>query len=103
MAIGQPKPSRFKDEGLLERVRERPCIICGVDGPSDPSHIRSRGAGGADFEFNVVPMCRDHHREWHDKGWYDFLGKYIGFADWLLDNGWDIDVYNRQLSHGRMR
>jgi hypothetical protein len=94
-----PKPARFKNEALLERIRQMPCIVCGAPGPSDPSHIKSRGAGGGDTEHNCVPMCRDCHCEWGRKGWYTFLGQHIAFADWLLDHGWDIDVFNRKLSH----
>lgn len=47
--------------------RRSPCLVCGKR-PSDPAHVRSRGAGGRD-RGNVIPLCRDHHREQHQHGW----------------------------------
>ena len=39
-----------------------PCAACGKAPPSDPAHVRSRGAGGLDHA-NVVPLCRKCHIE----------------------------------------
>lgn len=50
-----------------QRCRELPCCICFAPPPSDPAHVRSRGAGGRDRE-NVVPLCRSHHCEQHQVG-----------------------------------
>lgn len=48
-----------------ETIRELPCCVCGAR-PSDPAHVRSRGAGGT--AKDLVPLCRWHHRECHDQG-----------------------------------
>lgn len=98
-----PKPKRKVDETLLERVREMPCSICGAVGPSDPSHIVSRGAGGDDYPFNVLPKCRGHHTEWHSLGWYRFMGKYPRFTDLLLDLGWEVDLLSKTIWHRGLR
>lgn len=99
MGIGFPKPQRKVNEDLLERVRQMPCSVCGAEGPSDPSHIRSRGSGGGDQHWNVFPKCRPHHTEWGTIGWMRFLGKYPLFADLLLENGWDIQFVPPSLWH----
>ena len=46
-----------------------PCCVpsCRALPPSDPAHVRSRGAGGKDWA-NVVPLCNRHHRQSHDVG-----------------------------------
>ena len=87
-----PKPERLEDPALLELVRHQPCIIpdCGAV-PCDPSHIRSRGAGGPDTSWNVVPMCRPHHTEWHAVGITKFISKYPRFFGRLLILGWHLE------------
>jgi len=47
--------------------RALPCMVCLSPPPSDPAHVRSRGAGGKDMA-NVVPLCRMHHQEQHARG-----------------------------------
>lgn len=55
--------------GLCDYVREMPCCGCGQPAPSDPHHVRSRGAGYGDWlengDGNVVPLCRPCHDETH--------------------------------------
>ena len=46
--------------------RTLPCCICRAPPPSDPAHVRSRGAGGKDKD--TVPMCRQHHQDQHQIG-----------------------------------
>lgn len=53
--------------------RELPCLICGR-GPCDPHHVRSRGAGGRDE--HTVPLCEEHHHEFHDIGRHSFDKRY---------------------------
>lgn len=49
----------------VERIQAMPCVICGRS-PSEAAHVRSRGAGGT--WRDIVPLCRDHHREQHTVG-----------------------------------
>lgn len=62
--------------------------------PSDPAHIRSRGAGGDDHDDNVVSLCRSHHSEQHQVGWVRFVTRYpkVGFA--LANKGWVVRESN---------
>ena len=45
---------------------------CAADGCGEPSepphHIRTRGAGGSDDSYNLLPLCVSHHREIHTIG-----------------------------------
>lgn len=83
------KPIRKKDPKLLERVKSESCWICGR-GPCDPSHIKTRGSGGPDEPWNVVPKCRFHHTEWGQLGAISFCAKYPAFALRLISLGWEI-------------
>jgi hypothetical protein len=61
-------------------IRTLPCAACGRDGPSDPAHMRSRGAGGT--SDHLVPLCRMCHTEQHAKGIKTFFSKH-GIIDTL--------------------
>ncbi len=47
-------------------IRSLPCCVCHKPGPSDPHHYPTRAAGGTSKD--LVPLCREHHREFHDTG-----------------------------------
>jgi hypothetical protein len=49
--------------------RGLPCLVCGAR-PSDPHHVKSRGAGGRDE--HCVPLCRTHHDYFHSAGRLSF-------------------------------
>jgi hypothetical protein len=57
-----------------EWFRQMNCLVCGKI-PSDPHHVRTRGAGGVDKD-NIVPLCRFHHTELHTGGRHTFARKY---------------------------
>jgi hypothetical protein len=61
-----PKPTRQTDEGFLDFVRGTRCASCGAPAPSDPNHLRTRGAGGSDY--TAVAQCRPCHQKWHQLG-----------------------------------
>lgn len=52
-------------------IREMACGICFAPGPSDPHHVKTRGAGGTSAD--LVPLCRRCHGEGHAIGWTGFL------------------------------
>ena len=66
----------MNSETILQTIREKPCSVCFRVGPSDPHHIRTRGAGGSDTFDNLLPLCREHHVETHKIGRATFLEKY---------------------------
>lgn len=47
----------------IDYVKRQPCLVCMEPPPSDPHHLKSKGAGGPDEA--CIPLCRTHHREYH--------------------------------------
>lgn len=69
-----------KDPNFLKRIRSLRCMACGAEPPSEAHHIKSRGAGGGDDPWNVLPLCPNHHtlsnQSWHVLGKESFLNLY---------------------------
>lgn len=75
-----------KDVGM---ALENNCIVFEEClGRLDPAHIKTRGAGNGDQPWNIMPLCRKHHTEQHQIGWFTFAKKYINVLNWLRENGW---------------
>ena len=85
-----PKASRLKDEKALRDVRMLPCCICGRC-PVDAAHIVSRGAGGPDARWNLLPLCRIHHQEQHKIGFFRMCVKYVPLRLKLAALGWEFE------------
>lgn len=64
------------------------CIICGD--PSERCHIKSRGSGGGDEEWNIMHLCREHHIEQHKRGWLGFSSVYPVAREELQRKGWEF-------------
>lgn len=93
------KPKRKQDRKLLDAVKRIPCVVCGKK-QTDPCHVRSRGAGGSDAEFNVIPLCRIHHSEQHMMGFKVFCFTYPKVWEALKSKGWlwfDGKIWNAKL------
>jgi len=56
------------NEAYLEYIRNEPCLVCLAPPPSDPHHLLSGVVGGKGPDESAVPLCRQHHREYHDIG-----------------------------------
>lgn len=80
------KPKRIVDQDVLQKYREARCLVCGVS--SEPAHVRSRGAGGDDVDYNILALCREHHSQSHAIGWPKFCNRYPKVYDELIKNGW---------------
>lgn len=82
---------------LCDHVREMACLACEAPGPSDPHHVKSRGAGYADWlshrNGNVVPLCRACHDSYTrlDQEW-------LRFWAWKIGKGFELK--ERRPSHG---
>ena len=59
-------------------IRSLPCSACGAGAPSDPAHMRSRGAGGT--SEHLVPLCRMCHIDQHNRGIKTFFAEH-GHSD----------------------
>jgi 5-methylcytosine-specific restriction endonuclease McrA len=66
------------------------CIACGrvQENGNVLHHVQSRGAGGCDEYWNLMPLTNDCHNEVHMKGLNEFSEKYIYVKTWLYNNGW---------------
>lgn len=82
-----PKQKRKIDEEVLAKVRHEPCVICGGH-PVDACHIVSRGAGGPDESWNVIPLCRNHHQMQHKLGFVRMMEKFPPLNFRLKKLGW---------------
>lgn len=71
------------------------CLICGKN--AENHHIKTRGSGGTDDEWNLMPLCRKHHTETHKTGAVTFANKYSIIMEHLVKNGWEI--LNGKLFH----
>lgn len=83
-----PKRKMFENPDLLKKIKALPCAACGSSNLIDPAHIRSRGAGGDDYFYNVVPLCREHHTLQHAKGWQFMLTRFPLLVTQFKDRGW---------------
>jgi len=67
-----------------------PCLACGIVTPGGNClhHVKTRGAGGCDCSYNLMPLCLQHHNEVHNSGLHDFAEKYLKVFIWLKDYDW---------------
>lgn len=66
------KPKHLVSPDHLDHVRKLRCLVCGVQNP-DAHHLE---AGGMGSDFSVIPLCREHHSEYHQIGKRAFNEKY---------------------------
>lgn len=78
------KVTPVRDEKFLRFVRDQmSCLACGAV-PVDPHHVTTRKAGGGDVAVNIMPLCRDHHREIHRFGMGWAIKEHPVFKSWLV-------------------
>lgn len=79
--ISKRKPIR--DKAHLQFVRELPCLVCDYPPPSDPHHLKSGTDGSMASKPSdsfVLPLCRTHHTELHNRGEKTFFNGQVGDA-----------------------
>jgi len=81
-------------KNIFSKIRNSYCIACGAT-PCDVAHIRSRGAGGGDQEFNLLSLCRLHHSQQHAIGWKKFTEKHNSVMASLTLKGWEFNERNQ--------
>lgn len=58
-----------EDPGFVAWVRTRSCMLAplGCQGPVEAHHAGlDRGLGQRAADATSIPLCRGHHRAWHD-------------------------------------
>ena len=83
------KRLRIVDKQVLEEFRKGQCIICFSDAV-DACHIKSKGSGGPDLQFNLISMCRKHHSEQHQVGWFKMIALHPILLLVLKAKGWSL-------------
>lgn len=71
----------------------RRCLVCQRANP-DRAHVKTRGSGGGDQEWNIMDLCRVHHTEQHKIGIITFAEKYKTVKGYLEKSGWEIVSIN---------
>lgn len=69
-----------------------PCIVCGLNksGMVTFHHIYTQKAY-PEYKcstWNLLPVCKQHHNEIHNKGTNSFCEKYPQVKEWMIENGW---------------
>lgn len=63
------KIKRIKDKKAIDDARLPYCEHCGYSGTDQGyqvHHIQSRGSGGDDVPQNLICLCYECHRKFHD-------------------------------------
>ena len=64
------------NKDFIKFVKTFGCSVCGIS-PVDAHHLDTVGMGGnrkkdCVEDFSCVPLCRQHHQEWHQLGNHQF-------------------------------
>lgn len=85
-----PKPQTTKDRGLLDCYQGRACMVCAHTETTIGHHLITKGAGGPDEMWNLIPLCHVHHDEVHKIGLYRFADRYPRVLAWVEYWGWEM-------------
>lgn len=66
------------------------CSICNRYGDLDRDHIKTKGSGGPDDDYNIWLICRLCHIDKHGKGLSWIINKYPHTKDILKSKGWEV-------------
>lgn len=98
MTLAFPKPKKrtksrvktLKASLHLMRVKQLPCVVCGVS-PCDAHHCRSDSfGGGRASDYATIPLCKEHHQVGPD-AFHANKGK------WERENGPDWSYISEML------
>lgn len=64
-------------------------MACGAKPPNDAHHIKTRGSGGGDYDYNICSLCRACHSNLHSQGILTFIHRNPDFAVRLEKMGWE--------------
>jgi len=74
-----------------------PCLACNEsrDGYICFHHLTTRGSGGNDHAWNLMPLCFKHHTEIHKIGLLKFISKYPDskIDSWLINHKWEFVTF----------
>ena len=79
------KVGKYRDD-------EMHCIVCFKQGV-DLHHLTTRGSGGTDDEWNLMPLCRFDHAKTHSLGLKQMSQVSENVEMWLIKHGWEFDEF----------
>lgn len=86
---GFPKPARIESPEYRRYIRKQMCIVVKCWKFPDAHHLVFPGQGRVGSkvsDFQCVPCCEKHHREYHDLGRERFAEKYgLDFSRVIID------------------
>lgn len=86
---------------------DKNCIACGhrqLEGGNCLHHVKSRGSGGSDEVWNLMPLCQRCHNIVHANGLSTFAIKYFNVKRWLEKNGWEFCIIaNKWVNEGNKK
>lgn len=82
---------------------DRPCVPCGHEAENENClhHVKSRGAGGTDDPYNLIPVCRSCHNLFHDNGAVFMADRFLSVKDWLHENNWYLNNELDKWKHAK--
>jgi len=89
------KSFAYLDNEYIGYTHKQTCLVCGCHNDIEAHHLRIEGMGGTAKkppDWMVVPLCQEHHREYHLRGheWFleqiHWLTKYLTLKEYLICN-----------------
>lgn len=77
---------------------QEPCVCCGTIAVQRTYHHLITQKTRNDLRhvsWNMISVCRVHHNEFHDQGINHMANKYKAVFEWLINNGWQKDFFNK--------
>jgi|WetSurMetagenome_2_1015567.scaffolds.fasta_scaffold152344_4 hypothetical protein len=75
------------------------CCLC-IREATEHHHIKSRGSGGGDHDWNLLDVCRYCHIKIHQYSWVKVIDLYPEIEKVLNDKGWVLETI---LGHRKLR
>jgi hypothetical protein len=91
------KSKRIENRELLDSYFNKPCVCCGDQLTTVAHHIKSKGSGGPDEKWNLIPLCHEHHTEIHKKGTAYMIQQYLSLSGVLWKLGWELELISSKL------
>jgi hypothetical protein len=77
-----------RSKKYLAFISNCPCLLCGRIAPSEPHHIVEKGKGSMGMktsDYRAVPLCNEHHSEYHNHGRQTFFNKYNFDPEYIIE------------------
>ncbi len=66
------KPFTYRSPEYLKYIRGKKCLVCESNQKAEPHHVSipgsGRGVGKKGSDYHTIPLCRSHHRIYHNGG-----------------------------------